>query len=85
MSSEDSAPIISRFRGALGHLVHRYLSQQGTESRQRGFGHEDLGHESAPQRGLDEIRSFGEKAGGAASSDVAVQLDRRRHPSGALG
>ena len=51
----------------------------------RRLGDEHLGDESAPQRGLDEVGSLGEEACGAASSDVAVQLDRCRHPGRALG
>src|SRR3981081_1773107 len=61
------------------------MVQQAAEAGHRGFGHEDLGYESAPQRCLDEIGSLGEKAGGATSSHVAVQLHRRRHPVRAFG
>ena len=57
----------------------------GSNRPNRGFGDEDLDDEIAPQRRLDEIGPLGEEACGAAPSDVAVQLDRRRHPVGALG
>ena len=57
-----------RLCGTFGHQVHLRVGQKRTESGLRGFGGEDLGDESAPQPGLDEIRSLGEKACGAASS-----------------
>ena len=40
---------------------------------------------AAAQRGLDQVGPLGEEPSGAAPTDVAVQLDRRRHPVGALG
>ena len=55
------------------------------EPGQRGFGDEDLDDEPTPQRRLDEVGPLGEEACGTAPSDVALQLDRCRHPVGALG
>ena len=83
--SDRSHRVRQRLCGAFGHQVHRHIGQHGAEAGHRGFGRENLGYQSAPQRCLDEIGSLGEKACGAASSDVAVQLDRRRHPVRALG
>src|SRR5689334_23450769 len=65
--------------------MHRRVSEHGSEPAHRRFGGKHFEDESAPQRRLDEVGSFGEKACGAASSDVAVQFDRGRHPCGALG
>jgi hypothetical protein len=65
--------------------MHGDVGQHGAESVQRRFGGKNLRYQPAPQCGLDEVWSLGEKAGGAAPSDVAVQLDRRRHPGGAFG
>ena len=67
-------------------MEHRLrIAQQRCEAGLRSFGDEDLGDESAPHRGLDEVGSLSEKACGAASSHVAMQLDRCRHPVCAFG
>src|SRR3569833_615267 len=64
--------------------MHGRVSEHRSEPVHRRFGGEYLRNESAPQRCLDEIGSLGDIAGGASSSNVAVQLDRGRHPCGAL-
>ena len=73
------------FRGAVGNQMDGHAAEHRLEAAQRGFGDEDLDHEIAPQRRLDEVGSLGEEACGTAPSDVAMQLDRCRHPVGALG
>ncbi len=83
--SDRSHGLRQRFCGTFGHQVHRDVGQHRAESGRRRFRGEHLGNQSAPQRCLDEVGPLGEKAGGAASSDVAVQLDRCRHPGGAFG
>ena len=70
---------------AFGDDVHRHVTQHRPEPGQCGFGDEDLDDELTPQRRLDEVRPLGEEALGTAPSDVAMQLDRCRHPVGALG
>src|SRR6478672_13526451 len=65
--------------------MHGHFGEHRTEPVHRGLGGEHLRNKSAPQRCLDEIWSLGEKTVGASSSNVAVQLDRGRHPCGALG
>ena len=74
-----------RLCGTVGDEVDGRAAQHRPEAGQCGFGDEDLDHEVAPQRGLDEVGALGEEACGTAPSDVAVQLDRCRHPVGALG
>ncbi len=65
--------------------MNGHVAQHRLEAAERGFGDEDLDHEVTSQRRLDEVGSLGEEACGTAPSDVAVQLDRCRHPVGALG
>ena len=74
-----------RFCGAFGDDMHRHVTQHRPEPGQCGFGDEDLDDEPAPQRRLDEVRPLGEEAFGTAPTGVAMQLDRCRHPVGALG
>ena len=73
------------FCGAVGHQMDGHAAEHRLEAARRGFGDEDLDHQVAPQRRLDEVGSLGEEACGTAPSDVAMQLDRCRHPVGALG
>ena len=74
-----------RFRRPFGDQMHGRVHQHRTEPVIRGFGGEHLGHQTAPQRCLDEVGPLGEETCGAGTAHVAVQLGRSHHASRSLG
>jgi hypothetical protein len=65
--------------------VNGGVDQEVAKPIGRGLGDEDLVYETTPQRRLDEVGTFGEKACGVAASNGTLQLDRRSYPIGLLG
>jgi hypothetical protein len=61
------------------------IGQQCCVALRGEFGDEDIANQPARRRGLEQVKTFGQKLIRPPSPDMAMQFDRRGHPGRALG